>query len=73
MVAQSKNTILEGPLSPPHNSLHVVFTSLYELRDTVLASVFLDMNFMVLAQKSCAFPFYIQIDTNGLCACIVGI
>jgi len=27
----------------------------------------------VLAQKSCALPFYIQIDTNGLCACIVGI
>ena len=28
---------------------------------------------IMLAQKSCALPFYIQIDTNGLCACIVGI
>jgi len=31
------------------------------------------MSTLVLAQKSCALPFYIQIDTNGLCACIVGI
>jgi len=28
---------------------------------------------LLLAQKSCALPFYIQIDTNGLCTCIVGI